>query len=100
MLRLIGTIASLALFCGAAAAEERSCEMLGTLLSNGNCQDGDIAKIAGIRADDVPDAIQTYCDFGSQILTLPDKGVMTQISGQSQYVVLCKFHERPSAPKN
>ncbi|CDX30851.1 exported hypothetical protein [Mesorhizobium sp. ORS 3359] len=77
-------------------AEERSCEMVGTLLAGaGNCHDGDIVKIGGVvGADDVPDLVQTYCDFGSQILTLPDKAIASQIAGKPQYVVLCRYHRR------
>lgn len=47
-----------------------------------------------LGAYDVPDIVQAYCDFGSQILTLPDKAIPTRLAGQPQYVVLCRYHRR------
>ncbi|QKD04255.1 hypothetical protein [Mesorhizobium loti] len=99
MLRIFLAVAAFAVFCDGAIAEERSCEAIGALLAGtGNCQDGDVVKIGSVDADDVPEMVQTYCDFGSQILTLPDRAIASQIAGQPQYVVLCKYHRRPAAP--
>jgi hypothetical protein len=76
------------------APEERLCRITSTV-DHGNCQDGDIVKIGGMDAGEVPDAVQKYCDFDSQILTLPDTVPGT---GNRQYDVLCRFHQR-EAPK-
>ncbi|MGX5830342.1 hypothetical protein [Mesorhizobium sp. 43Arga] len=99
MHRIAYTIASLAVFCGAAAAEERSCEMLSLGITAGNCHDGDIAKITGAGGRDVAEVIAKYCDFGSQILTLPDP-ISSLAGSDPRYMVLCKMHKRERAPSN
>ena len=77
--------------------EEQSCRMVATLLAGaGNCQDGDIVRI-DMDARDVVDMVQAYCDFGSQILTLPDNG-LASLTGQPKVALLCKYHRRSDAP--
>ncbi|RUX23782.1 hypothetical protein EOA13_33040 [Mesorhizobium sp. M7A.F.Ca.US.011.01.1.1] len=101
MLRISLAAGALIIFGASAMAEERSCKAVGTMLAGaGNCQEGDIVKIGGmIDADNVPDIVQTYCDFGSQILTLPDTAIMSQVAGKPQYVVLCRYHRRSAEPQ-
>lgn len=83
------------------AHTEQACEMftLGMLSGSNNCQDGDIVTASGSGARDLPEVVARYCDFDAQILTLPDP-TSSGLGGEPNYVVLCKYHKRPSAPKN
>ncbi|WP_027167859.1 hypothetical protein [Mesorhizobium sp. WSM3224] len=79
---------------------ERSCKIftLGLLAGPSNCQDGDVVSVSGLSARDVPDVVAEICDFGFQILTLPDASG-SGLNGEPNYVILCKYHKRLSAPK-
>lgn len=58
-------------FCSPSYAEQ-SCEMIANVVFGANCQDGDIVKVSGTSASELPKIVQKYCDFDSQILTLAD----------------------------
>ncbi|MER8699684.1 hypothetical protein [Mesorhizobium sp. M1273] len=84
-------------FCSPSYAEQ-SCEMISNIEA-GNCQDGDIVKVSGTSASELPKIVQKYCDFDSQILTLADPLLAGLGVGRPDYIVLCKYHERKAAPR-